>query len=130
MRESSNDLIDVDVLVVEDEYLLASELARELKRTGANVIGPVSNAEKARALLARQRPHVAVLDINLRSSSVFPFADDLAQAQVPFLFATGYDRDWLPERFSEVPCHEKPVSVSDLVRSLARLLGVASAAAR
>lgn len=122
MTEPRADLKGRTILIVEDEYLLASELDRELKRSGATVIGPVASVETASAALALQRPDAAVIDINLRSVPVFSFADELMAAKVPFVFATGYDARLLPARFLGVPCHEKPAALAQLVRSLERLI--------
>ena len=85
MTEPRLDLQGRTILVVEDEYLLASELARELKRNGATVLGPVASVEKASAALAERRPDGAVIDINLRSIPVFSFADELVAAKVPVI---------------------------------------------
>ena len=40
------------VLIVEDEYFLADDLAQALRRLGAEVIGPVPTQAQALALLA------------------------------------------------------------------------------
>ena len=122
MTEPRLDLQGRTILVVEDEYLLASELARELKRNGATVLGPVASVEKASAALAERRPDGAVIDINLRSIPVFSFADELVAAKVPFVFATGYDARLLPARFLGVPCHEKPAALGQLLSTLARMM--------
>ncbi|MEA2947940.1 MAG: hypothetical protein QOI40_3270, partial [Alphaproteobacteria bacterium] len=79
------------VLVVEDEALLAMELEQVVQTLGCHVIGPArSLAEAVRLAAGEPRPDVAVLDVNLAGEMVFPAADILATRGVPVLFATGY----------------------------------------
>lgn len=87
------------VLVVEDDYFEASELAARLEQSGVDVVGPVPNVERGFEQL-RSAPSVegAILDINLGGEVVFPLADELERLAVPFIFAAGYDRDMLPPR--------------------------------
>lgn len=112
---------DTAVLVVEDEYLIADDLARDFASRGATVIGPFATLEGALASLDERRPDMAVLDINLRGDAVFPLADALTARHVPFVFATGYDEGAIPETFAHVPRYEKPVRswvVLDALRDL------------
>src|SRR5262249_23741420 len=56
------------VLVIEDEYFLADDIARALKDLGARVVGPVGELEEAASLVdADIAIDAAVVDINLRS---------------------------------------------------------------
>lgn len=107
------------VLVVEDEYFVADDIARALKRAGAQVVGPVPTFEQALGLIASgEPPDCAVLDINLRGDTVFPVADALRERGVPFVFATGYDAAAIPAPYREVPRWEKPFDASKLVQAL------------
>ena len=108
------------ILVVEDEYLIADEMAKALSRYGADVLGPVSTVALANELIAAEgdRLHGAVLDLNLSGEMVFPVADALRARGVPFLFATGYNAWNVPERYVDVPRCEKPVDMSAVAREL------------
>ena len=110
------------ILVVEDEYFLADELKRAAKRLGAEVVGPAPTHEEALGLLD-QSPSVdlAVLDINLRGETAYTVAEALEARGVPFVFATGYNPNTIPDRFARVPRWTKPVDPGDLLRSLADL---------
>ena len=111
------------VLVVEDEYLIASDLASWLEEQGAQVLGPVPTVAEAMALLdAKIMPEVAVLDINLGSEKVFPVADRLDAAGVPFVFVTGYDARLIPARYDNAPRSLKPLDRGRLLRMLAEAL--------
>lgn len=109
------------ILVVEDEFMLADELQRELTRAGAVVLGPVPTVEMALGLLAREADlDGAVLDVNLGGELVYPVADALAGRKVPFVFVTGYDAQVLPPCFAHAPRCEKPVKISALRDALGR----------
>lgn len=106
------------VLVVEDDYLIASDLKAELKGAGAEVLGPVPDLAGAMALLG-SAPDGAILDVNLGGEMVFPLADELRERRIPFVFATGYECGSIPERYARHPCLEKPLAVRDVARALA-----------
>ena len=115
-------LADRRVLIVEDEYFLADDLARALQKLGAQVVGPVPTLDKALALLANEPVDVAILDINLKGQMVFPVADALREQGVPFVFATGYDATAVPDAYRQVPRWEEPFKPEDLARALPNLV--------
>lgn len=111
------------VLVVEDEYFLADDIAHALTAAGAQIIGPLDDVDEAEALLQRgESVDAAVLDVNIRSKMIFSLAHALRARRVPFVFATGYDRISLDMDFRDVPVWEKPLNLPHLARSLARML--------
>lgn len=112
--EALNGLV---VLVAEDEYMIATELASELVSAGAVVLGPVASLDGALDLI-EDADHIdaAILDVNLRGEKVFPAAEMLEKQGVPFFFATGYDQAIIPQRFSSIPRIEKPIGANDLKR--------------
>jgi CheY-like chemotaxis protein len=107
------------VMVVEDDYLLAMELAEALEAANAVVVGPCRNLEEADLHLAHS--DLAVLDIDLRGIKTFGLADRLEVLEVPYIFFTGYHRDVLPERFSKVDCITKPQPPQVAVKQLQSL---------
>jgi CheY-like chemotaxis protein len=111
------------ILVVEDEYFVADDLSRALSRAGMEVVGPVSEAGAALALLDRHgNIDGAVLDINLKGELIYPVADVLSARGVPFVFATGYDRTALPARFDGLPRWEKPFDVQQVVAAIGAMV--------
>ena len=107
------------ILVVEDEYLLADEIAMELEDQGAVVLGPAPSVVEALALLERvATPDGALLDFNLGGEPAAPVADALIGRGVPVVFTTGYDADALPERFAAIPRCEKPISIGRVTAAL------------
>ncbi len=108
------------VLVVEDEYFIADDIASALRAAGAEIAGPVSTSDEALALLNILSLDLAILDINLRGDISFVIADALAERHIPFVFATGYDNRTIPERHAQRPRWQKPFDTEELVASLAR----------
>jgi len=106
------------VLVVEDEYFIAREVALALENTGIQVLGPAGTLADARRILAQTKPGFAILDINLHGETIFDFADELAARGISFIFATGYDADVIPERYRDIPRWEKPFDAAVLARAL------------
>lgn len=112
------------ILVVEDEYMIADDITQALVAAGAEVLGPVASAADAAELIAGGgRIDAAILDINLRDGAVFPAADTLAERDIPFAFATGYEQWSLPERFQGRPVVEKPFSASNIAALVEPLAG-------
>jgi CheY-like chemotaxis protein len=109
------------VLVVEDDYMIATDLAVSLKDLGVSVLGPAGSVADALALLAAgSEPDAAVLDVNLGAEKVFPVADALQDKGVPFVFATGYDHWIIPKAYAHIQRFEKPINVRALARALSR----------
>lgn len=106
------------VLIVEDDYFVATELANEFRAANAEVIGPC--ASLAEATLLAGTSHMAVLDVDLKGQMVFPLADRMLRDGVPFVFYTGFDQPLLPPRFADVVCINKPMSPQATVQVLAR----------
>lgn len=106
------------VLVVEDQFFIAEDIAEALAARGAQVIGPVPTVDMALDLIETKRLDGAILDISLRGEHGFAVADALASRAIPFVFATGSDRRNIPARFRKVPLCEKPFESAFVVRAL------------
>ena len=107
------------VLLVEDEFFLAQELARAFAAQGAAVIGPAATTDDALDLIEQEgRIDGAVLDLNLQGEMAYTVADALLARGVPFVFATGYDAASIPARYAGVSRCEKPVSPAAITRAL------------
>lgn len=109
------------VLIVEDEYFIANDLARGFAKAGVEIVGPVPSFAEAAALADERRIDMAVLDISLDEERVYPVADTLIERRVPIVFVTGYDRSALPDRYAAVPLCQKPVETDEVIEALARV---------
>lgn len=110
------------ILVVEDEYFLASDLAEAIGATGATVVGPTGRLNDARELARDQAIDIAVLDVNLRGEMVFDLLDELIGRDVPIILATGYGRAGLPERYRTCHLVEKPYKIPALLAEIRKHL--------
>jgi len=120
----------IEVLICEDEYLLATDLAYRFQSGGARVLGPAATlAGSLEMATLANRLGAAVLDIRLGDDLIFPVADILAARGVPFVFFSGYDDIVLPDRFSHARRLSKWLEIDRvLVAVLAeRVLGCATA---
>ncbi len=113
------------LLVVEDEFILAADLAGALEELGAEVVGPAPSVAEALDLIdAAGRLDGAILDVNLGGERIYPVADRLMALAVPIVFTTGYARGAIPDRYASVPCCEKPI----ILRAVLQGIGQAEAA--
>ena len=53
------------VLIVEDDYFVASELEAAFAEAGISVVGVANSADEALSIAAQKRPKIAVVDIRL-----------------------------------------------------------------
>jgi two-component SAPR family response regulator len=109
----------IRLLIVEDEYFLAQDLAYHFQSLGAEVLGPAGTVRDALLLLKSADVEAAILDINLRGERVYPVADVLHRKHVPFVFASGYGGELEPSAYADVPRCIKPVDYTILAKKLA-----------
>lgn len=110
------------ILVVEDEYFIASDLKRALQKAGAVVVGPVGDLDQGLGLLDGGALDAAVLDVNLEGAHSYAIADRLGAMAVPYLFLTGYDGWALPETYRSAPRIAKPFSMRAVLDCVTNLL--------
>lgn len=122
-------IADKRILIVEDDYLIAQELANSFKQAGARVLGPVNSVTSALEALRGDLPHAAVLDVLLDGETAYPVAEFLSERGIPFVFATGYG-SVVPTPYRGVRIFEKPVALPELTRSVAELASAQNTANR
>jgi CheY-like chemotaxis protein len=122
-RKPDADLCGAKILIVEDEYYLATEIAEQVERAGGTVLGPFPDGPASLEQLDAD-PDCAVVDINLGQGPSFVVAEALQRRGVPFLFLTGYDAATIPPEFAHVERIEKPANTSRVIDTIARLSGV------
>jgi DNA-binding NtrC family response regulator len=106
----------LSILIVEDEFFIAMQVANAIKCCGGSVVGPVADIEKARNLVQRETVNGVILDLQLKGETSLPFADELMSRGTPVILATGYAQSHLPERYSDLPQLTKPVSETALIQ--------------
>jgi CheY-like chemotaxis protein len=108
------------ILVVEDEFLIALDIAGALEQGGLVVIGPLASVRDALATLERETVDGALLDANLGGEPVGSVADMLLARRIPFAFVSGYGREQLPRQHQGAPLIGKPFTADDLLRVVGR----------
>jgi PAS domain S-box-containing protein len=116
-------------LVIEDEPLVALELAAIIEEVGGIMAGGAADAPTALALLQAAEADLAFLDGNLQGQPVDAIAAALAARGVPFVFVSGYGRDHLPEGHDGAPLVGKPFEREHLLHAALSLLAVPAAPA-
>lgn len=109
------------ILVVEDERLIALDIRNLLETCGCTVMGPVASTAAALALIGDQLPDAAILDVNLGSETSEPIAAVLRANGCPFLVLTAYSKSHLTGALTDAPLLSKPFDERDLRRELAGL---------
>lgn len=116
-------LVDRRILVAEDEYIIAEEIATVLAEAGAEALGPMANvADALHFVAAEEGIEGALLDVNLHGGAIWPVVDALLARGVPVVLVTGYDAGALPGAYAHLPRCEKPISGRALIRTLAHVL--------
>lgn len=117
-RAAAKFLSGKSILLVEDEFLLAIQLEELLQTLGGTVRGPFGKLDDALEAAQRDDFDLAILDINLSGTMVYPLADYLRARGVPFVFLSGYSGSNLPERFRAVTRLNKPCDPATLIAAL------------
>jgi len=110
------------ILIVEDEFLIADDLARAVRHAGGIPVGPVGTVDGAEELVRNRPVDAAIVDLNLRGRMAAEFVKRLSATKVPCLIVSGYGADGFPESVSGIPRLEKPVSPASVVQALAKQL--------
>jgi len=109
------------ILIVEDEAIIAMDLVDAFSQAGWDVMGPVGSLKQAEAALLGAKPHVALLDINLRGQSTFELAERLHGDDVPITFMTRQAKMTLPPKLNGARVFSKPAIMNDVVAHLSRV---------
>jgi CheY-like chemotaxis protein len=113
-----------NVLIVEDQVIIAMDLEAAVEEANARVIGPASTVREALDLLHRNAVDAAILDANLPDGDVTPVAEQLIDREVPFVINTGVAVPLQLRHFPGLLVFRKPTPPSRLIRELAGLLPI------
>ena len=109
----------LNVMIVEDEPLIAMMMEALVEDVGGTAHGPYANLPAAfKALETGAQVDVALLDCNLGREHSWPLADALAARGIPFAFTSGQGLKEITERFADRPVFAKPVDEERLKRYL------------
>lgn len=113
-----------EVLVAEDELLIAMDIMDELSAAGFGTMGPFATRTQALDYCRTHTPDCAVLDVRLQDGDCFPLADYLAEHHVPIVFHSGHaNQGALTERYNNAEVLPKPSPTSQIATVVGRLCG-------
>jgi len=110
------------ILVVEDNYLTATQVCEIVRNCGYAVAGSVARVKKGLEFLSERTVDGALVDINLDGTYSFPLCAELERRKVPYSFLTGYQHSVIPAAFSGVPLLAKPADPAAIRAALAAML--------
>lgn len=114
---------DTNILVVEDENLIAEDIADWVTAAGGKVIGPARTVAKALELIGTTPVDAAILDVRLEDRDVTPVARLLVSRHVPLIVYSGLGLpDELAAAHPDIELVLKPTPTVSLVHRLATLL--------
>jgi DNA-binding NtrC family response regulator len=115
IMEPAFDGMPNDVLIVEDDPIIALDFEDTILRFGAKTIRTAGSVARALQMIADRAPEFALLDVELVREKSFAIAERLDTLKIPFVFVTGYGTDVrLPVEFSHRPRLPKPCSTEAL----------------
>jgi CheY-like chemotaxis protein len=118
--ESVTPLLPNDVLVVEDDAIIALDFEDTLLGFGVKTVRTAGNVARALQLIDERAPDFALLDVGLAGGKSFAVAERLHAMQIPFVFVTGYSGAiGLPPALKGTPMLPKPCT-SDLLLAALR----------
>lgn len=77
------------ILVAEDEPVVAHDLCDTVEEAGFIVAGPFDDASSAMAAFEKNKPDLAILDINLAGGTAYSLAEKMMAQDVPVIFHSG-----------------------------------------
>jgi CheY-like chemotaxis protein len=107
------------ILIVEDQALVALDLADAVERRGGHVVGPVASVAEALEISEAQPLGAAILDANLVDRDVTPLAIQLLAKGTPFVVFSGTGLpDDLAKRHPDLPLVMKPAPPETVLDAL------------
>jgi CheY-like chemotaxis protein len=110
------------ILVVEDELMIRMLLEDMLGELGYTIAAEAARIDEALQAAKTADFDLAILDVNLNGEPISPVADALVARGMPFVFATGYGEQGLPETYRGRPTLKKPFQLDGLKLMLEKAL--------
>jgi len=118
MQIASQNGVPADVLIVEDDPIIALGFEDTILSFGVKTVRTASTVAKALEMIEGRAPEFALLDVGLVREKSYAVAERLQALKIPFGFITGYGADvGLPSAFANQPRLEKPCS-NDALQTL------------
>ncbi|MBV9559927.1 MAG: response regulator [Bradyrhizobium sp.] len=118
MDSASPDGLPGNILVVEDDPIIALDFEDTILGFGVKAVRTAGNVATALDMIEAHAPDFALLDVGLVRGHSFAVAERLAALEIPFAFVTGYGADRVPAAFADRPRLPKPCSREALLAAL------------
>ena len=106
------------VFLVEDEVMIRMMVADMVQELGYTVAAEAGDIGEAIRLAQTTYFDLAILDVNVNGKLISPVADVVASRNLPFVFATGYGVEGLPEQYRQHPALQKPFRLEALQQAI------------
>ena len=108
-----------NILIVEDNLLIAMMLEDIIEELGHRVVGPYLNLHDGLAHASRDDLNFALLDFDLgEGTCAIPIAEALTRRRIPFAFTSGTSPQVIRQFLPDAMIVGKPVTEADLRRIL------------
>lgn len=97
-------------------------VADMLEDLGYRVAAEAGDIAEATRLARTSIFDIAILDVNVNGKVISPVAEVIHARNIPFVFATGYGAQGLPEEYRDRPTLQKPFQMDTLKGVLERTL--------
>ena len=115
------------VFLVEDEVMIRMMVSDMLEELGYRIAAEAGDIDEAVRLVQCTDFDIAILDVNVNGKVISPVAEAVQLRERPFVFATGYGVQGLPEKFRDRPALQKPFQMDTLARMIDSVLRDAAA---
>lgn len=106
------------VFLVEDEVMIRMMVSDMLEELGYQVVAEAGDIDEAVRLVQCTNFDIAILDVNVNGKVISPVAEAVQMRNRPFVFATGYGVQGLPEKFRDRPALQKPFQMETLAKMI------------
>ncbi len=122
METAPSDGLPADVLIVEDDPIIALDFEDTILGFGVKAVRCAGSVAQALTMIDQRAPDCALLDVGLAREKSFKVAERLEALKIPFAFVTGYGGDRVDAVFADRPRLPKPCS-SDALLAVLRQFG-------
>jgi CheY-like chemotaxis protein len=121
-KDTSMTMTAGTVFLVEDEAMIRMMVADMLEELGYRIAAETGEINEAIRLAKTTEFDIAILDVNVNGKVISPVAELIKARNRPFIFATGYGTQGVPEDYRDRPTLQKPFQIETLAEVIASTL--------
>lgn len=107
------------ILVAEDELIVGYDLCDTVSEAGYQVDGPFENLSSAMLAYQKNKPDIAILDVQLGDGIVYPLAEQMMAEDVQVIFHSGQlTTADVALRFPNAQSLSKPCPPAEVINSV------------